>query len=112
MLSVLCMTVLYPLYTLQARVPYLIILEFLSGALGVAMGPTTSIRVGRVSFGVPWTFHRVVLDLIDFGRYNRSAARSIHRTSLIVQLFALRARSLLIFHSAAHLCHPPKVSAC
>jgi MFS family permease len=40
-LSVLCMIVIYPLFTLQARVPYLAILEFLSGALGVAIGPTT-----------------------------------------------------------------------
>ena len=48
-LSVLCMTVLYPLYTLQTRVPYLIILEFLSGALGVAMGPTTRAFVSEES---------------------------------------------------------------
>ena len=48
-LSVLCMTVLYPLFTLQARVPYLIILEFLSGAFGVAMGPATRAFVSEES---------------------------------------------------------------
>jgi len=35
------MTALFPLYTLQALIPYFVVLQFISGALGVAMGPMT-----------------------------------------------------------------------
>jgi len=47
--SVMSMTLLYPLFTLQTRVWYLIILEFLSGTVGVAMGPTTRAFVSEES---------------------------------------------------------------
>jgi len=54
--SLLSMTAIYPLYTLHTRIWYLAILEFLTGALGVAMGPTTRAFVSEESrsesFGV------------------------------------------------------------
>lgn len=40
-LSVLGMGILFPLYTIQGLIPYFIVLQFLSGAVGVALGPTT-----------------------------------------------------------------------
>jgi len=40
-LSALVMSSLFPLYTLRDLVPYFIILQFLSGAVGVIIGPTT-----------------------------------------------------------------------
>lgn len=49
LLTVLIMTALYPLYTLQTNVPYLMVLEFLSGAFGVAMGPSTRAFVSEES---------------------------------------------------------------
>jgi MFS family permease len=49
-LSVLAMSTLFPLYTIQRLVPYFVILQFLSGAVGVALGPTTR---AYVSDGAP-----------------------------------------------------------
>ncbi len=40
-LSILGMGILFPLYTIQRLVPYFVVLQFLSGAVGVALGPTT-----------------------------------------------------------------------
>ena len=38
-LSVLAMSVIYPLYTVQFLIPYFIVLQFLAGAIGIAVGP-------------------------------------------------------------------------
>jgi len=48
-LSVLCMTVLIPLYTIQGFIPYFLILQFATGALGVAFGPITRAYVSEES---------------------------------------------------------------
>jgi MFS family permease len=48
-LSVVCMGVLFPLYTIQSSVPYFIILQLLAGAVGVAMGPITRAYVSDQS---------------------------------------------------------------
>jgi MFS family permease len=40
-ISVLVMSSLFPLYTFRGLVPFFIILQFLSGAVGVIIGPTT-----------------------------------------------------------------------
>jgi DHA1 family multidrug resistance protein-like MFS transporter len=48
-LSVLGMSVLFPLYTLQSFIPYLLVIQFLSGAIGVALGPTTRAYVSDAS---------------------------------------------------------------
>jgi MFS family permease len=48
-LSVVCMGVLFPLYTIQSSVPYFIVLQLLTGAVGVAMGPTTRAYVSDQS---------------------------------------------------------------
>jgi DHA1 family multidrug resistance protein-like MFS transporter len=39
--SVLSMSLLFPLYTVRSLVPYFVILQFVAGAIGVALGPTT-----------------------------------------------------------------------
>jgi DHA1 family multidrug resistance protein-like MFS transporter len=48
-LSVLCMSVLFPLYTIQGFIPYFLILQFLTGALGVGAGPITRAYVSNKS---------------------------------------------------------------
>jgi MFS family permease len=48
-LSVVCMGILFPLYTFQRSVPYFIVLQMLTGAFGVAMGPTTRAYVSDQS---------------------------------------------------------------
>ena len=48
-LSILCMTVLFPLYTIQGFIPYFLILQFLTGALGVGAGPITRAYVSNES---------------------------------------------------------------
>jgi MFS family permease len=48
-LSVLGMSVLFPLYTVREFIPYFIILQFLTGAVGVGMGPTTRAYVSDQS---------------------------------------------------------------
>jgi MFS family permease len=47
--SVLCMSALFPLYTLRPLIPYLLILQFFSGAIGVILGPTTRAYVSDES---------------------------------------------------------------
>jgi len=39
--SLLCMSILFPLFTLKALVPYFFILQFLLGSFAVIIGPTT-----------------------------------------------------------------------
>jgi MFS family permease len=48
-LSVLSMSVLFPLYTIQGFIPYFLILQFLTGALGVGAGPITRAYVSNES---------------------------------------------------------------
>jgi len=63
--SVLCMSALFPLYTLRPLIPYLLVLQFFSGAIGVILGPTTRAYVSdespHESFGffasLWWVFH-------------------------------------------------------
>lgn len=63
-ISVLSMSILFPLYTLQGFIPYFIVLQFLSGAVGIAIGPTTRAYVSdespQKSIGLSaslwWTF--------------------------------------------------------
>jgi len=40
-LSVLCMSALYALYTIHGLVPFFIVLQLVTGAMGVIIGPTT-----------------------------------------------------------------------
>ena len=47
--SALCMSVLFALFTVHSLVPLFIVLEFLSGAMGVAVGPTTRAYVSDES---------------------------------------------------------------
>ena len=46
-LSVLCMSILFPLYTLRTFIPFFVVLQFVSGAVGVALGPTTRAYVSK-----------------------------------------------------------------
>ena len=39
--SVLGMSILFPLYTIQRLIPYFLVFQFISGAIGVALGPIT-----------------------------------------------------------------------
>ena len=48
-LSVLALSVLYPLYTVQFLIPYFIVLQFLAGAIGIAVGPISRAYVSDVS---------------------------------------------------------------
>jgi len=41
--SVLCMSVIFELYTLHSLVPLFIVLQLLSGAVGVIIGPATRV---------------------------------------------------------------------
>ena len=43
--ALICMSLVFPLYTLKGFVPYFIILQFAVGALAVAVGPTTRAMV-------------------------------------------------------------------
>ena len=64
-LSVLCMSVLFVLYTRPGLVHFFIVLQLLSGAVGVIIGPTTRVYVSdkstEKSIGLYtslwWTFH-------------------------------------------------------
>lgn len=66
-LSVLCMSVLFALYTLHSLVPFFIVLQLLSGAVGVSLGPTTRAYVSdespQKSIGLYaslwWVFHTI-----------------------------------------------------
>jgi len=48
-LSVLGMGILFPLYTIQRFIPYFLVFQFISGAIGVALGPTTRAYVSDAS---------------------------------------------------------------
>jgi len=48
-LSALSVSILYPLYTLQGSIPYFIVLQFLTGAIGIAIGPTSRAYVSDES---------------------------------------------------------------
>ena len=48
-LSVLGMSILFPLYTIQRFIPYFLIFQFISGAIGVGLGPTTRAYVSDAS---------------------------------------------------------------
>ena len=48
-LSMLCTSALFPLYTIQGFIPYFLILQFISGALGVGAGPITRAYVANES---------------------------------------------------------------
>jgi MFS family permease len=48
-LSTLSVSILYPLYTLQGFVPYFIVLQFLTGAIGIAIGPISRAYVSDES---------------------------------------------------------------
>jgi MFS family permease len=74
-LSVLCMSVLFVLYTFHVLVPFFILLQLLTGAIGVIIGPTTRAYVSgespKESIGLYaslwWAFHtlgRVVGPLV------------------------------------------------
>ena len=49
LLSVLGMSIIFPLYTLKFLVPYFIVVQFFWGAIGVALGPTTRAYVSDAS---------------------------------------------------------------
>jgi len=49
LVSALCMSVLFVLFTIHALIPIFIVLEFVSGALGVAAGPITRTYVSSQS---------------------------------------------------------------
>jgi DHA1 family multidrug resistance protein-like MFS transporter len=65
--SVLCMSVIFALYTLHSLVPLFIVLQLLSGAVGVIIGPTTRVYVTHDSpdksiglyASVWWAFHNL-----------------------------------------------------
>lgn len=67
LLSVLCMSVLFALYSIHGNVAFFIVLQLLSGAIGVIVGPTTRTYVSdesaKKSIGLYaslwWTFHTV-----------------------------------------------------
>ncbi len=48
-LSVVGMGILFPLYTIQRFIPYFLVFQFISGAIGVALGPTTRAYVSDAS---------------------------------------------------------------
>ncbi len=50
-ISALCMSVVYFLFTVHALIPLFIVLEFVSGAVGVAVGPMTRAYVSAESPG-------------------------------------------------------------
>lgn len=46
--SIITMSVLFHLYTFQFLIPYFLVLQFFSGAIGVAPGPTTRVYVSEM----------------------------------------------------------------
>lgn len=48
-LSVLGMSILFPLYTIQRFVPYFVVFMFISGAIGIALGPITRAYVSEAT---------------------------------------------------------------
>ncbi len=48
-ISVLGMSILFPLYTIQRFIPYFLVFQFITGAIGVALGPTTRAYVSGAS---------------------------------------------------------------
>ncbi len=63
--AMLCMSIIFPLYSVPRFLPYFVVFQFLSGALAVTIGPATSAIVSDdappdlrgFSMSVWWAFH-------------------------------------------------------
>ncbi len=63
--AMLCMSIVFSLYSLQSLIPYFIIFQFFSGALAVTIGPATRAMISEdappesmgLSMSLWWAFH-------------------------------------------------------